>query len=348
MEKKSRLQRKLDHIENTLKLPDGPNSPGFEDIYLIHQALPGIDWHAIDTSQNLWGKTLAFPIIINALTGGPLETEGINKKLGLIAAEFSLGMAVGSQTAALENSSSVRTFKIARKMNPKGILIANVSANCAYNKAVKAVEMIEADALQLHINAAQEIFMDEGDRLFSHLEDNICEIVSRSPVPVIIKEVGFGISLECAVKLFNIGVEWVDVGGSGGTNFIKIEAARSEGWHATSLTSWGIPTAASLLEIKGSNLPLKLIASGGIRNGLDLLKSLALGAVAGAIAGPFLKAALRPGTDEISKLVMHICNDFKKGMLLSGCKNIADLKKAPVIITGFIKEWLNERNSPCK
>lgn len=187
--------------------------------------------------------------------------------------------------------------------------------------------------------------MDEGDRHFSHLGDNICEIVSRSPVPVIVKEVGFGISLECALKLSNMGVEWVDIGGSGGTNFIKIEAARSEEEYATSLTSWGIPTAASLLEIKGSNLPLKVIASGGIRNGLDLLKSLTLGAVTGAIAGPFLKAALKPGTDEINKLVMHICSDFKKGMLLSGCRNITELKKAPIIITGFIKEWLSGRNS---
>ena len=340
MKKKNRLQRKLDHIENTFKFSDGPNSPGFEDIHLIHQALPGIDWHDIDTSQNLWGKTLSFPLIINALTGGPLETEDINKKLALIAAEFSLGMAVGSQTAALEDSSNARTFKIVRKVNPKGILIANVSANCSYKKAIEAVEMIEADALQLHINAAQEIFMDEGDRLFSHLEDNISEVISKSPVPVIVKEVGFGISRECAVKLSNIGVEWVDVGGSGGTNFIKIEAARSnDSGYVTSLTNWGIPTAANLLEIKKSNLPLKIIASGGIRSGLDLLKSLALGAVAGAIAGPFLKVSLKPGNDEINKLVMHICDDFKKGMFLSGHKDLTSFKKVPIIITGFTKEW---------
>ena len=344
MKKKNRLQRKLDHIENTFRFSDGPNSSGFEDIHLIHQALPGIDWHDIDTSQNLWGKTLSFPLIINALTGGPLETEEINKKLALIAAEFSLGMAVGSQTAALEDFSNARTFRIARKVNPKGILIANIGANCSYKKALEAVEMIEADALQLHINVAQEIFMDEGDRLFSQLEDNIYEIVSKSPVPVIVKEVGFGISRECAAKLSNIGVEWVDVGGSGGTNFIKIESARSnDDGYVTSLTNWGIPTAASLLEIKKSNLPLKIIASGGIRSGLDLLKSLTIGATAGAIAGPFLKASLASGTDEISKLVMHICNDLKKGMLLSGYKDISECKKGSIVVTGLVKEWINQR-----
>lgn len=345
MEKKNRLNRKLDHIENTLRLPDGPNSPGFEDIHLIHQALPGIDWDDIDTSQNIWGKTLSFPLIINAITGGPTETEDINRKLSQLAAEYSIGMAVGSQTAALELPTAIPTFKIARIVNPNGLLIANVSANSPYNKALQAVEMIEADALQLHINTAQEIFMEEGDRRFSQLEENIAEIHSRSPVPIIVKEVGFGISKECASKLSSIGIKWIDVGGTGGTNFINIESARSDKSITTSLTSWGIPTVASLLEIKKQNLPIQLIASGGIRNGLDLLKSLALGAVAGAIASSFLKAALKPGTDEISKLVLNVKSDFKKGMLLCGCKTTSELRNIPVITTGFIKEWLDQRNS---
>ncbi|KUO50487.1 MAG: hypothetical protein APF76_07480 [Desulfitibacter sp. BRH_c19] len=345
MEKKNRLKRKLDHIENTLKFPDGPNSPGFEDIYLIHQALPGIDWDEIDTSQNLWGKTLSFPLIINAITGGPVETEELNKKLSLLAAEYSIGMAVGSQTAALELSTSIPTFRIARKVNPNGLLLANVSANSPYHKALAAVDMIEADALQLHINTAQEIFMEEGDRRFSQLEENIAEIILKSPVPIIVKEVGFGISKECAHKLHSIGVKWVDVGGTGGTNFINIESARSDKSIITSLVSWGIPTAASLLEIKNENLPIKLIASGGIRNGLDLLKSIAMGAVSGAIAGSFIKAAVKPGTDEINQLLTAIKNDFRKGMLLSGCKNISELRNIPVIINGFIKEWIDTRSS---
>lgn len=303
MQTKARLKRKLDHIENAIIQSDGPSIPGFKDIYLVHQALPGVNWNDIDSTQNLWGKKLSFPLIINAITGGPLEAKEINKKLALLAAEHNIGMAVGSQTIALQISSAAETFKVARKVNPNGLLIANIGANIGFRKAIEVVEMIEADALQVHINTAQEIFMDEGDRDFAQLENNIAEIIFNSPVPVIVKEVGFGISKECASKLYQKGVRWIDVSGTGGTNFIKIETARSKENKYTSLTNWGIPTVSSVLEIKQSQLPVKLIASGGLRNGDHLLKAISIGAIAGAIAGPFIKSIMQLGNEELNNFI---------------------------------------------
>lgn len=346
MKNNIRLKRKIEHIYKSVEIPDGPKKTGFDDVTLIHQALPGVNWDEIDTSLTLWGKTLSFPMIINAITGGPYEAHEINKNLAQIAKTFNIGIAVGSQTAGIEIPSAKKTFEIVRKCNPNGLILSNVSANSSYKSVLEAIEMIEADAVQLHLNVAQEIFMNEGDRNFSNIEENIAIIVSKSPVPVVVKEVGFGISRETAVKLHDLSVEWIDVGGSGGTNFIKIESDRSKNNQETSLVDWGIPTAASILEIKNTKLPINIIASGGIRNGHQLLKALALGAVCGTAAGPFLKNTYN--SKDITKAknnLLQWIDDFKKGMLLTGCRNLEQVRKMPFVLSGFLKEWVEARKS---
>ncbi|MEW6621602.1 MAG: type 2 isopentenyl-diphosphate Delta-isomerase [Bacillota bacterium] len=345
MNTNNRLERKMDHLRISCKLSDGPVQTGFDDVYLIHQALPSVDWEKIDTSQTIWGKTLSFPLIINAITGGPKEAGEINKKLATIANHFSIGMAVGSQSSALEMPFTADTFKIARKYHPKGLLIANVGAGIDKSSAIEAVEMLQADALQIHLNAAQEIFMLEGDRHFSVWKENIAEIIAACPVPVILKEVGFGISKETAGVFYELGARWLDISGAGGTNFIKIEEERNYKSNKTSLENWGIPTVASLLEVKKTRLPIKLIASGGIRNGLHMLKSMVLGAECTAAAHPFVYRSVQSpcGENDLVDMLTVWHNDFKKGMFLMGCENIRQLHEAPHVIIGNMKQWIETR-----
>ena len=184
------------------------------------------------------GQGLSLPLIINAMTGGIQEAWDFNRDISELGAQFNIGVAVGSQTIALENRQLAESFKIVRKVNPEGLILANVAANAEPQMAVRAAEMIEADGLQLHLNIPQELAMREGDRRFKGLKDNIAEIVHLSPVPVIAKEVGFGMSRETAQQLFDTGVRFFDVGGRGGTNFIAIEQARS-GVLADEFSSWG-------------------------------------------------------------------------------------------------------------
>ncbi len=338
------LQRKLDHLNNSIESNDGPGTSGFEDIFIIHQALPGLSWHEIDTEINLFGKKLSMPLIINALTGGPPQTLKINKTIAEAAKESKVGMAVGSQSLAVKNPKLKDSFKIARKVNPDGLIIANVSSNVNPKIAIEAVEMIQADVLQLHLNPAQELFMEEGDRDFKYIHENIAKIIENCPVEVILKEVGFGISLETAEILSDIGVKWIDIGGSGGTNFIDIETKRSTEKYTSPPIQWGIPTAASILEIRKLKNDINIIASGGIRNSLDMLKCFALGVNAVAVAAPILKLAVNEGVDSLNKYLTHHQQDLKKLLLLSGVKKPCEMKKENVILTGKLREWQLQRN----
>lgn len=340
---KKQHQRKLDHIEEFLKTKDGPLSTGFEDLFIPHQAFPSNLWSDVSLSTLLFNKNIDMPLIINALTGGPHELLKINSLLAEASDELGIGMAVGSQSLALEDRSFCDSFTIVRKKNPEGLIIANVSANIIPQKALEAVEMIEADALQLHLNIAQELFMEEGDRDFCKLEENIFNIVRLSPVEVIVKEIGFGISKESAEKISKLGVKWLDIGGAGGTNFITIESRRGEKKYLKPPIEWGIPTAASLLEVKGSKADLKYIASGGVRSALDIIKSFALGAEAVAIAGPLLRIAAKNNLQELIKYLSTLQKDVERLVFLCGAKTSQDMKNKDMIITGKMKEWQLQR-----
>ena len=261
-----RSSRKLAHIKHALELTPGPGATGFADIHLIHRCLPELAWEEVDTSTSFLGLSLSAPIIINAMTGGAQDVAEINAALSRAAAATGIGLAVGSQTAALENPDLEATYRIVREENPRGVILANINAHTTPQDALRAVEMVAADLLQVHLNPAQELVMPEGERDFRGLLENIRAIVAAVPVPVIVKEVGCGIAGEDAIALAETGCKGIDIGGRGGTNFIAIEQARRQDTLGQGLVEWGIPTAVSLLEVaarlKGRDVVL--IASGGI------------------------------------------------------------------------------------
>jgi isopentenyl-diphosphate delta-isomerase len=234
-------------------------------------------------------------------------------------------------------------FYLFRQENPDGILLANVSALTPYEQVLRAVEMIEADGVQLHLNVLQELLMPEGDRDFKGTLENIAQILVKCPVPVIVKEVGFGISQETALKLIKIGVAYLDIGGYGGTNFALIESLRNHPPQEQTFKTWGIPTAASLLEVKSLQKPLQIIATGGIQTGLEICKALRLGANMVGIAGLFLTRLMLKGEEELSSTISNLLRELKITMLLCGARNLTDLNKVPLVFSGELLNWIRQR-----
>ncbi|HHY37145.1 MAG TPA: type 2 isopentenyl-diphosphate Delta-isomerase [Firmicutes bacterium] len=340
-----RSARKLDHIKYALNLPPGPGTSGFADVHLIHRCLPELAWEEVETTTSLLGLSLSAPIIINAMTGGARDVTEINAALARVAAATGVGLAVGSQRAALEDPLLEETYRIVRKENPRGVILANVSAATRPEDARRAVEMIAADLLQVHLNPAQELVMPEGERDFRGLGDNIGAIVAAVPVPVIVKEVGCGIAAEDALALVETGCKGIDIGGRGGTNFIAIEQARRQGSLGQGLVEWGIPTAVSLVEVAAclKNRDVILIASGGLKSSTDIAKALALGARAVGIAGHFLRLLVQEGEERLREEILVLIKELKMLLLLTGKRTPAALAGAPVVVTGATAAWLKAR-----
>lgn len=343
-----REERKIAHLKHAVEAQSGPLFAGWEDIIPLHQALAKEDRDQINTSVDLFGKRLAFPLIINAITGGAPGLEKINQSLATAARELNIGMAVGSQTAAVYKKELKSTYSIVRKTNPKGLIMANVSPLAGVEAAMEAIEMVEADVLQLHLNTVQELIMAEGDRDFSKMEENISSIIAMSPVPVLVKEVGFGISKETALLLYDLGVKGIDTGGAGGTNFATIELARDPENSMDYLRYWGIPSAISLLEILDLRIPVTLISSGGITNTLDMFKALALGADAAAMAQTLLKILVLEGEKSLVNTIESMGTELKNLLLLTGQSGVRSLKHIPLIITGLTREWCEQRGIDTK
>lgn len=338
-----REKRKNEHLRYAVHLENSPATSGLEDIQFIPDSLPGLSLEEVDISTQLGEFSLKVPLIINAITGGCEEGKLVNQLLAQIAKNCGLPIAVGSQSIALENSKFKESFEIVRKVNPDGLIFANIGASVPVEQAKAAVEMLEADALQIHLNTAQELAMGEGDRDFRGYEENIASIREKLPVPIIVKEVGFGLSRETVRKLLKIGVKIIDIGGKGGTNFIAIEKARQDITDPIFI-DWGIPTTVSLVEtLEEMDKSHCLIASGGLNNGLDLAKSLALGAKAGAIAGPFLKTLTLYGDKALTEQMNNLIYQLKITMLLTGASNIPALQTKPLVILGKTKDWLEQR-----
>jgi len=340
---KKREKRKHDHIEHAVQLGPGPKSPGWEDISLVHQALLRHDFDEIDTGQIMFNKSLELPLIINAITGGAPGLEKINASLAAVAKETGIGLAVGSQMAGVRNKEVRHTYEVVRKINPQGFIMANISALAGPQAAREAVDMIEADVLQLHLNAVQELLMPEGDRDFRSVAENIGEIVKSVNVPVMIKEVGFGLSRETAVELYKLGIAALDISGMGGTNFAAIELTRSGQKSLDIFKGWGISSAASLLEVTSLKLPIFTMVSGGIMSGLDVLKGLALGADVAGIAGLFLKILIADGERELAQKVMQIKEELQISMMLTGIAKLTDVSTIPLVISGETKNWCEQR-----
>ncbi|MGE5633254.1 MAG: type 2 isopentenyl-diphosphate Delta-isomerase [Caulobacteraceae bacterium] len=332
-----RAERKDEHIKYFLSSKISYGN-GFEDVVLENNSLPEINLGEVSTKHSFLGKTIGFPMMINAMTGGTEDSREINELLAALARQFNIPIAVGSQTVALENPDVFDTFKIVRNVYPGGLVLANVSANSRVRDAMKAIEMIDANAIQLHLNAVQEMCMYEGDRNFTGILDNIRSMVDEMKLPVIVKETGFGISYETAKKLYEVGVRYIDVGGKGGTNFVNIESARNKDRDFTFLENWGIPTALSLLECRNVSSDINIICTGGITKAEEIVKALCMGADMAGLSGVILRELVGNGYSAAEKLIERLMYETKVIMLLLGAKDINELKDVPYLLKGELRE----------
>lgn len=341
-------QRKDDHIKLACKQYNAHAESGFEHVRFIPNALPQLALSDVDTSVSVFDESTKWdtPLYINAMTGGSKKGENINESLARVAAKTGLAMASGSLSAALKNPRLAETFSVIRRFNPQGFVMANVSAGASAEQAIKAVEILQANALQIHLNAAQELVMSEGDRDFSAWLNNIETIVSAldsMKVPVVVKETGCGMSARDVLRLQNVGVRAVDVGGRGGTNFVAIEnARRGRKSDYEFLDSWGLTTVESLIDIAQcdeilceprdsvdscDSAQMQVFASGGVRTPLDVVRSLRLGASAAGVAGEFLHTLINEGEDALVEQIESWKSQIRVIMALLGCKNIEDLRE---------------------
>jgi isopentenyl-diphosphate delta-isomerase len=338
----SRSQRKIDHIQYALKTGQSGQS-GFADIAFIPNSLPNISYGNTRLDTALGSFTLASPIIINAMTGGASAATDINRRLAIVARERNLAMAVGSQMVALRDPLVAESYTVVRRENPRGLLFANLGAEATVEQARRAVEMLEADALQIHLNVMQELLMPEGDRDFSGYLDRIREISEALDVPVIVKEVGFGMSRGTIRRLIAAGIRIIDVGGKGGTNFAKVENLRQTQSHAM-FEDWGLTTAQSLLEAaECAEEGVWFIAAGGIRDGLDICKALSLGASAVGMAGSFLRLVRTETIEQCLVAVDTWHHQLRIAMTALGAERISELRKVSLTITGTTGEWARQR-----
>lgn len=348
-------RRKTEHIRISLNknVQARTVTTGLEDVHFVHKALPEINKHEVDLSTTVLNHKFAAPIIVGAITGGAQEATEINGVIAEAVEKLGFGMGVGSQRAALEDKKLKPTFAVAREKAPKAFLISNLGGVQLVNgygieEAKQAVKMIDADAIAIHLNALQEAVQPEGQTNFSGVLERISEVAHGLDFPVIAKETGAGIAAEEAQKLENAGVKGIDVSGVGGTSFAAVEFYRTRK-HEGSLQrrlgdvfwDWGVPTAQSVVEVSQSvNIPV--IASGGIRSGIDIAKSLALGASLASIAQPILEVANK-GIKETVGALQLLTEELKNVMFLVGARSIQDLRRVPLVITGKTAEWLRIR-----
>lgn len=333
-----REARKIEHIENCLKSEYvGDNL--FSEVLLEHNALPELSIDEIDTSIEFLGKKLDFPLIINAMTGGPEMSLEINRDLAKLAKEFGLAMAVGSEKIAVDDENTKASFEVIRQeLGDENIVIGNIGANSSLDEIKKARDIIRADLMELHLNPAQELTMEFGDRDFRGVLDNISQAVEELDFPIMVKEVGFGISPSVAQRLYDKGVRIIDIAGAGGTNFIEIENIRRQDIDFSDIYDWGLPTALLLEEYQKLPCDLIVVASGGLKTAMDMVKAFAMGADLGALAGELLRFLMHGGYEYAREYLEAFIYKTKLLMLLCGARNISELKCVPYRITGKLKE----------
>jgi len=340
-------RRKEDHISICLDLNvQSQIGPGFDDMYLVHQALPEINFSSIDPTIELFGKPMKAPLLVEGMTGGTERAGDINRCIARVCQTLGLGMGLGSQRAMIETPSLVKTYTV-RDVAPDILLVGNLGLPqiiLGYSKkeADSAVRSVGADALAIHLNPLQEAIQPEGDPIFESGMSSLQKLKKKCSYPLIVKETGAGISRETARKITFL--DGVDVGGLGGTSFSAVEYYRIVGNKkdiAAEFWSWGLPTAISVVECSACGIT-PIIASGGVRTGIDMAKAIALGADCCGFALPALKSAVR-GEHHLESALEKVIHELKIAMFLCGCKTVGELKKAPLIITGKTKEFLQER-----
>ncbi|MGK7891485.1 MAG: type 2 isopentenyl-diphosphate Delta-isomerase [Leptolyngbyaceae cyanobacterium] len=332
--------RKADHIRVCLEddVQFHATQTGLERYRLSHCCLPELDWTDINLTTSFLGKSLQAPLLISSMTGGTEQAKQINQRLAAIAQQFGIAMGVGSQRVAIERPDVVGTFSV-RAIAPDILLFANLGAvqlNYDYgvDECRKAIDWLEADALILHINPLQESVQSNGDKNFRGLLAKIATLCQTLPVPVIAKEVGNGISAIMAQKLLDAGVSAIDVAGAGGTSWAKVEGERAKDTKQRRLgqtfANWGIPTVECIQSIRTMNPTVPLIASGGLRNGLDVAKAIALGADLAGLALPFLQAAAESEA-ALEELTDILFAELTTALFCTGCKTPLDLRKPGVL-----------------
>ena len=336
-----RAKRKLEHIKYALELGAGPASTHLADLRFLHNCLPELNPADLDLSVKLLGKRLRLPFFIDAVTGATKAVTEINRKLAQVAARLGIGMAVGSQYGAVREGGDTSSYKVVREEMGDGLVIGNISALATPAQAQAAVDMLDADALEVHLNAAQELWMAEGDKDYAGLLANMVQIKNALSVPVIVKEIGCGIAAEQYQLLAESGFRYFDCAGAGGTNFPAIEAKRQELTLTEEFAAWGVPTCWSLLDAQAV-LPQDavLLGSGGVRSAADAVRVLALGADAVGITGVVLKLVVEEGVDAAVSFMEQLAQELRCYMLLLGAQHVRDLRNVPLIITGETKDFL--------
>ena len=346
-------KRKADHISICLKedVESKGISAGFEYVHLIHNAMPEIDFEEVDTTTSIFGKALKYPLLFDSITGGSDEGKPLNETMAQVAEEKGLGMFLGSVRAALEDPSTKETYTIARDVAPNIFLALNIGApqlskGLDIDKLKALISDTKANAIVVHLNPLQEVVQVDGEPSFKGVYEKIDLLAKNIGIPVVVKEVGSGIAKETAAKLELAGVSCINIAGLGGTNWATVESNRSKMLGDKSKSSlgesflgWGIPTVVSLIEC-ASTVKIPLIASGGLRNGLDIAKALVLGAKYGAMALPILKLA-KKSKPSLSTYVDQMFLEFKTAMFLTGCKKVDELRRVRYFLDLPLQSWFS-------
>ncbi|MEM2739901.1 MAG: type 2 isopentenyl-diphosphate Delta-isomerase [Candidatus Bathyarchaeia archaeon] len=347
--------RKDEHIEICLteSVEAEKATTWLEYVHLPHRCLPEVDPGEVSLEVGFLGFKFSAPMMVSAITGGSSLGFKINANIAEAVEKLKLGMCVGSQRIALEKPEAVYSFKVAREKAPTAFISANIGFQelwkYSVDRLVELVESIEADALTIHLNPLQELLQVESKPSFKGLTSMIGGIVRELKIPVIVKETGAGIIREDAAKLEELGVKAIDVAGLGGTSWSRVEYHRAVRWRddlkvgvSRAFWDWGIPTAASIIEVRSAVRSVRVIASGGLRSGVDIAKSICLGADMCAVALPVLKPALK-GARDVEKALKVFIEGLRTAMVLTGVSTIDELKKVKPIIVGRLAEWVNER-----
>ncbi len=323
-------QRKKDHVDLTVSGEVSyTRSTGFEDFRFRHNALPEVNAAGVATECSLLGRTFAFPLFISSMTGGYTDAGAVNAIIAEFCENENLPFGVGSQRVMLEHPEETNSFSIVRKKAPTAFITANIggaqlAGGLPASKVERLIESIEADAVIVHLNPLQELMQPEGDRNFEGIEEGIRQLVADSPVPVIVKETGAGISGNVALRLLKCGISVIDIAGAGGTSWAKVENQRKEkSKKESSFDDWGIPTVQCLTEVFALNdqHDFEVIASGGIRSSSDIVKALCLGAHFTAAAQPVIKAVVNDGYDGLRRLYQNWVKETRTILTLLGCTN---------------------------
>jgi len=335
-------KRKEDHIHiNSQEDVKSSNTTGLEKFRLIHQALPEINLSDVDTSISVFDKSLSFPLMISSMTGGTKKALGINQILANSAQKYNIAIGIGSQRIGIEEDARMETFNI-RKNAPDILLFANLGAvqlnnTITIDDCKKAVDAIGADALIFHLNPLQEALMEDGDTNFFGLLNKIEQVCKHLSVPVVVKEVGWGISAQTAKRLVEAGVKAIDVAGAGGTSWSEVEKFRATNpllkRVAGGFRAWGIPTAETIVKIREELPDILLFASGGLKSGIDITKCIALGANLGGIARGFLIAAL-DSQEVLDTYIEELLLQMKIVMFAIGAENVDAISSEKIIRIG--------------